>query len=252
MQLEAAWYRLEKQRGIDSQFLCWYLKHKPKSRLDLSCGCTCWQVQPFLETPACLINIHHSGLHISRSQSEKAALGCCKDHAAESVYICIRHRSLRNQRSLGSKASIRSTKVCTKTVFPGEAARSCGLKCSPRLLSKDTMIPSICMVVKISVAVGGCWHVFKTVLALFSRGVVWSKRRWAAASDVGWRSRFLKRDSSSTVVDLNGHFTKQRYVAKYPQPLHISTQSRTLFAPFDAVWSHQRFESTESFKKAPL
>lgn len=66
-----------------------------------------------------------------------------------------------------------------------------------------------------------------------------------------WRG-LKKLDSSSTVVNLKGHFTKQRYATKYQQPLHFGTQSRTLFAPFDVVWCQQWCESRESFKKAPL
>lgn len=108
---------------------------------------------------------------------------CCRV-CIQQINICMQH-----QRSSGSKASIRSNKVCTKTVFPGEAARPSWLKCSLRLAIKHTITTSICIVVKISVAVAGCWHVFKTALV---RSGVWSKRRRA-------------RDPSSTVVDLKGH-----------------------------------------------
>lgn len=117
-----------------------------------------------------------------------------------SCWVCIQQINIciRCQRGSGSKASIRSTKVCMKTVFLGEAARPSWLKCSLRLPSKHTVTTSICIVVKISVAVAGCWHVFKTALV---RSVVWSKRRRAAA-----------RDSSFAVVDLKGHFTMRGMV----------------------------------------
>lgn len=128
-------------------------------------------------------------LQITAWQSSTAMLQrpCCRV-CVQHISVCMRRRSLPNQQSSWSKASIRSTKVGTKTAFPGEAARPSWLKHSPRLPSKDTMTTLICMVVKISVAVVGWWHVFKTVQALFSRCVLWSKRRWAAVSDVGWRS----------------------------------------------------------------
>lgn len=59
--------------------------------------------------------------------------------------------------------------------------------------------------------------------------------------------QFKKSESSSTVVDLKGHFATYLCLVKYLQPSHISTESRTLFAPFDAVWCQLRWESSKSF-----
>lgn len=77
-----------------------------------------------------------------------------------------------------------------------------------------------------------CWRMLTRVrnsstLFFFSRSVV--EQEEVSSSD------FKKSESSSTVVDLKGHFATYLCSLKYLQPSRISDESRTSFAPFDAV-----------------
>lgn len=154
---------------------------------------------------------------------------CCRV-CVQQINICMRHRSLPYQRSSWSKVSIRSTKVGTKTVFPGEAARPLAemFPTASKQRHHDNLNlhsgKDQCSCCRLVMRIQNSASPFFSVCTLEQKQVNSSKRRGLKNSD-----------SSSTVVDLKGHFTKQRYVTKYQQPLHIGTQSRTLFAPFDAI-----------------
>lgn len=136
----------------------------------------------------------------------------------------------------GSKSGLHSnTKVCNKIVNECIYNTGIGLHFSqtsgwnipslPWLLSKDTMTSWICIVVKISVALGGWCDTFQNSSPFFL-SIVWSKRGWAAASDVGKKKKVRLFLNCSQPQRAFCHIS---LLGKVPATLFTSLLSQGLF-----------------------